>query len=70
MTQNKLSHIVHRILLLTKFEAERKIKSKLNKKKRRKLGIDFSFDWQRVTVTVCRYRIKFITYKLSAKIFA
>ena len=33
MTQNKLSHIVDRILLSTKFEAERKIKSKLNKKR-------------------------------------
>ena len=33
MTQNKLSHIVDRILFSTKFEAERKIKSKLNKKR-------------------------------------
>ena len=29
----ELSHIVDRILLPTKFEAERKIKSKLNKKR-------------------------------------
>ena len=35
MTQNKLSHIVDRILLPTKFEAERKIKSKLNKKEKK-----------------------------------
>ena len=36
MTQNKLSHIVDRILLSTKLEAERKIKSELNLKKREK----------------------------------
>ena len=33
MTQSKLSHIVDRILLSRKFEAEQKIKSKLNKKR-------------------------------------
>ena len=61
MTQNKLPHIVDRILLLTKFEAERKItspsKSKRNWKKKRKLGIDFSFDWQHITLTVCQEKI-------------
>ena len=46
MTQNKLSHIVDRILLSTKFEAERKKNQQIKKKLKteKKLGIDFRFD--------------------------
>ena len=59
MTQNKLPHIVDRILLSTKFEAEQKIKSpskskRIDEREENSEWILVLTDNTYVNVTVCR----------------